>query len=87
VAVLQVDLALRRLADVRDDVAALYGVAPDQICHRRFAGRLVVDEVPQPAILEECDAPAVGMVVGAAAALREPREAEGHVGRRVAVHS
>jgi len=48
--------------------------------------RLVVDEVPQPAVLEEGDAPAVGVVVGAPAALREAREAEGHVGRRVAVH-
>ena len=86
VAVLQRDLALRRLADVGDDVAALDRVAADQLGHRRLAGRLVVDEVAQAAALEEGDAPAVGVVVGAAAALRETREAEGHVRRRVAVH-
>ena len=47
VAVLQVHRALRGLADVGDDVAALDRVAADQLGHRRLAGRLVVDEVPQ----------------------------------------
>jgi hypothetical protein len=35
---------------------------------------------------EEGDAPAVTVVVGATATLREAGEAEGHVGGRVAVH-
>ena len=73
VAVLQRHGALRGLADMGDDVAALDRVAADQLGHRRVAGRLVVHEVAQPGALEEGDAPAVGVVVGAAAALRETR--------------
>src|SRR6187402_2682229 len=41
----------------------------------------------QARAFEKRDAPAVGMVVGPPTPLREAGEAEGHVGRRVAVHA
>ena len=85
-AVLQRHRTLRRLADVRDDVAALDRIAPDELSHRRLARRLVIDEMAQAEAFEERDAPAVGVMIGAAPALGEAREAERHVGRRVAVH-
>lgn len=47
----------------------------------------MVHEVAQPAPLEEGDAPAVRVVGRVAGALRKPREAEGHVGRRVGIHA
>src|SRR3954466_9380091 len=47
----------------------------------------MVDEVGQPQALEEGDAPAVVVGVGAATPLRKTGKAERHVGRRVAVHS
>ena len=46
----------------------------------------MVHEVAQTQPLEEGDAPAILVVVSAPAALGETREAEGHVGWRVAVH-
>ena len=36
---------------------------------------------------EKCNAPAIGVQVSAAATLREPGEAEGHIGWGVAIHS
>jgi hypothetical protein len=87
VAILQRHLALRGLADVRDDVLALDRVAANQLGHGRLAGALVIHEVAHAAPLEEGDAPAVAVVVGAPAALGKAGEAEGHVGGRVAVHA
>ncbi|MPN42369.1 hypothetical protein SDC9_189926 [bioreactor metagenome] len=86
-AVLQAHDALRRLADVRDDVAALDRVAPDQLGHRRIHRTLVIDEVAQALVLEKGDAPTIGVVARDPAALGEACEAEAHVGGRVAVHS
>ncbi len=86
-AVLQRHAALRGLAYVRDDVAAADGIAAYQFRDRRIHGPFVVHEMAQALVLEEGDAPAVGVVARPAAALREPREAEGHVGGRVGVHS
>lgn len=87
VAVLQAYRALRGLADVGDDVAALDRVLAYQLGDGRVDGALVADEVAQALVLEEGDAPAVRMVAGIARPLGEPREAEAHVGGRVAVHS
>jgi hypothetical protein len=43
--------------------------------------------LPVTLALKKRHAPTIRMLVGAAAALREAAEAEGDVGRRVAVHS
>ena len=37
--------ALCSLADVRNDVLTFDGIAPNQFCHRRTAGLLVIDKV------------------------------------------
>ena len=86
-AVFQPHRALRRLADVRDDVLGLDRVALDQFRHRRGAGRLIVDEQAAGLVFEEGDAKAVGMVVGDATARGEPGERERHIGRFGAVHA
>ena len=87
VAVLQAYRALRGLADVGDDVAALDRLLAYQLGDGRVDGALVADEVAQALVFEEGDAPAVRMVAGIARPLGEPRKAEAHVGGRVAVHS
>ncbi len=72
------------------------GVAADQLGHRRAAGRLVVDEMAQAFVagaghavvaFKKRDAPAVGMVVGVAAALRKPRKLKVTSVGGVAVHA
>jgi hypothetical protein len=87
VAILQCHLALRGLADMRDDVLALDRVAANQLGHGRLAGALVIHEVAHAAPLEKGDAPAVAVVIGAPAALGKAGETEGHIGGRVAVHA
>src|SRR5256885_881987 len=67
--------------------SALDRVLAYQLGDGRVDGALVADEVAQALVLEEGDAPAVRMVAGIARPLGEPREAEAHVGGRVAVHS
>ena len=37
--------------------------------------------------LKKCNAPTIGVQVGVAAALRKAGEAEGHIGRGIAVHA
>jgi len=87
VAVLQADHALGGLADVGDDVLALDGVATDQLGHRRVDGAFMVHKQPQALVLEECNAPAIGVIAGVARALCKAAEAKTHIGGRVAVHS
>jgi hypothetical protein len=65
VAVLQRHVPLRGLADVGDHMAALDGVALDQLGHGRHAGGLVVHEQAQASALEKGDAKAIGMFAGA----------------------
>ena len=87
VAVLQRHHALGGFADVGNDIAAFDRVVADQRGHGRLAGRLVVDKMAQAQAFKKCNAPAVAMVVGAAAALGKAAKAEHHVGGGVAVHS
>ena len=82
--VLQRDAALRGLADVRDDVAALDRVAPHHLGHRRIARALRIAEDTRAAPLEEGDAEAVLVLLGAGG---EAGEAEHHVGGRVGVQA
>jgi hypothetical protein len=84
VRVLQRHPALRGLADVGDDVVAADRVALDHLGHRRLPCALVVDEQAQAAALEEGDAEAVLVFLGARG---QAGEAEHHVGRRVGVHA
>ncbi|MNT64511.1 hypothetical protein D3C72_2024180 [compost metagenome] len=86
-AVFQQHCALRRLADMGNDVLRLDRITLDQLGHRRGAGRLVVDEQPAGLVLEERHAETVGMVVGHAATGGKAREGERHVGWRGAVHA
>jgi len=85
-AVFQRHLALRRLADVGDDVQRLDGITLDELGNRRRDGRFVVDEMADAGAFEKGDAPAVTMVVGAAAALGEAGKAEDNVRGNIAVH-
>eukprot|EP01136_Pigoraptor_vietnamica_P014780 Opistho-1_new@57268 len=87
VGVFQRHLADGGLAHVGNDVAALERVLLQEFRHGRLGRALVVDEQAQALALEKRDAPAVGMVVGVAAALAEAGEAERRVGRRGAVES
>ena len=72
---------------MRDNVAALDGVAANQFCHGRINGSLVVDKVAYALVFKKGDAPAVAMVSRVAGTLRKAREAEGDVRGRVAIHS
>ena len=47
----------------------------------------MIHEMAKPLVLKKRDAPAVGMVVGLATALRKTREAEGHIRGHIAVHA
>jgi len=85
-AVLERHLALRGLADVGDDVGGLDRVTLDQFGNRGSDRGLVVDEVTYAGALEEGDAPAVVVGVGAAAAVGEAGEGKHNVGRDIAVH-
>ena len=84
VRVLQRHAALRRLADVGDDVVAADRIAPHHVGHRRVASALRVDEQAHAVALEEGDAEAVLVFLGPRA---EAGEAEHDVGRRVRVHA
>src|SRR5574343_313406 len=72
--VFQPDCALRRLADMGDDVPGADRVAAYQFGDRRGARRLRAEQEPGALALEEGDAPAVGMDVGGAAAGLEAAE-------------
>ena len=87
VAVFQAHHALRGLADVGDDVFAADRVFANQLGDGRVDGAFVVDKVAQALVLEERDAPAVGVIAGVARALCEARKTEAYVSRGVAVHS
>ena len=84
VGVLERHAALRRLADVRQDVAAADRVVAHHLRHRRFGRAVVIDEQPRAGTLEEGDAEAV-LVFDRT--LREAREAEDQVGGRVGVEA
>jgi hypothetical protein len=86
VAVRQHRLALRGLAEVGQHDLRLDRVAADEFGQRRIAGRLVVEKDAAAGSLVERDAPAVGMVAGAAAALREAGERESDRGIRAGAH-
>jgi hypothetical protein len=62
-------------------------VTPDQLGNRRAAGTLVVNKMSQALTFKEGNAPTVTVVVGQAAALRKPTEAEGDVGWGVGIHA
>jgi hypothetical protein len=78
--------ALGRFADVGNDVHAADRVLGDQRGDRRIHRGLGVDEHAAAGTLEESDAEAIGMVVGAAAAMMEAAKRETNVGGDVAVH-
>jgi hypothetical protein len=84
VGVFQRHAALGGLADVRNHVLALDGVALDEFGHRAGARTVVVDEVAQATAFEEADAEAVLVLVRA---VGQARKAEHHVGRRVGIHA
>ena len=92
VAVLESDRADGCLAYMGNHVMALDGVAAQHLCNGGGGGALFVNKVAHPApgiiaiALEERDAPTVGVVVSAAAALRKAGEAQRQAGRQVAVH-
>ena len=92
VAVFQVDCAHRGLADMGHHVVAFDRVASQHLRDRRGGRSLFVYKVAHaPArvaaiALKEGDTPAVGMVVGTAAALGKTREAQGQAGGQSAVH-
>jgi hypothetical protein len=85
--VLQRDVALRRLADVGDDVLRADRIPAHQLGDGRFDGRLRIEEEAAAGALEEGDAPAVAVHVGEPAARVEALERKTDVGRRVAVHA
>jgi hypothetical protein len=87
VGVLQRHLADGGLAHVGNDVAALERVALQEGRHLRLGRALMVYKQAQALALKKRDAPAIGVVVGLAAALAEAGEAEGRVGRRGAIES
>ncbi len=87
VGVFQPDDALRRLADVGDDILRVDRILAYQLGERRGAGRLGFEKDAGPAPLEESNAPAVGMHVGGAAARLEAGEGKADVGRNIAVHA
>jgi hypothetical protein len=87
VAVGQAHLALRGFADVRNDLSAFDGVAANQVCNGRIDGRLVVYKMAQAFVLKKRNAPAIGMVVGAPAALGKATETEHHIRGHIAIHS
>ena len=86
-AVFQRHMALRGLADMGNHILRLDRALLDQARDRRRVRRLVVDKVAHAGAFEKGDAPAVIVIVSAAAARGETREAEDDVGRDVAVHS
>ena len=87
VAVLQPHIAHGGLANVGNDVPTFNGVAPDQLSHGRRAGCAAVNEKARAPPLKKGNAPAIGMMVGAPAALRKAGEAEGDIGRGIAIHA
>jgi hypothetical protein len=86
-AVFQRHPSLRGLAYMRDHVLGLDRALLDQRGNGRGDGGLVVNEMAHPGAFEKGNAPAVIVVVGAAAAGGKAGEAEHDVGRNIAVHS
>ena len=72
-------------------MAALDRVTPNQLGHRRAAGRQMVDKVAQATVffraLKKRNAPAVLVLVGDAPAHGKATEAKGHIGGVVAVQA
>ena len=87
VTVFKINFTLRGFADMGNHVATFDGVVANQLRHRRCAGTLVIDKMAHRFALKKCNAPTVTVVVGDAAPLRKPAEAEGHIGGRIAVHA
>jgi hypothetical protein len=85
-AVFQRYLALRGLADVGDDIQGLDRILLDQFSDGGCDGGLVIDEMANPGALEEGDAPAVVVGIGAAAAMGESGKAEDNVSGDIAIH-
>ena len=85
-AILERDLPLRGLADMGNDVGRLDRVTLDQFGDRRGDRGLVVDEMAHAGALEEGDAPAIVVGIGAAAAVGETGEGKHNVSRDIAVH-
>ena len=85
--VFKVDLAHRGLAHVGNDVLALQRVVLQELGNGRLGRTLVVHKEPQTLAFKKRNPPAVGMVVGAAAALAKAGEAERSVGGGGAVET
>ncbi len=85
--VCQADTAIRCLADMANDVQALYRVRPHQFSDFRFAaGQRVMKGPTSPAFVEG-NTPAVAVRACPPTALNEPRETKPDVRRDVAVHA
>jgi hypothetical protein len=93
VAVFHADRAHRGFAHVGHHVVAFDGVAAQHLRNGRGGGAFFVHKMPRrlarlvAVALKKCDAPAVRMVVGAAAALGKTGKTQGQAGRQAAVHS
>jgi hypothetical protein len=80
-AVLETCGTLRRLADMRNDIARLERIAFEEISHRRLARRFLVDEEPARDILIEGYTSCIHVMIGDSAAARKPGERKRYVGR------
>jgi hypothetical protein len=86
-AVFERDLPLGGPPDMRDDVAALDGIAPHEVGDRGVAGRCRIEEGTNTGTLEERDPPAVAVAVGTPSPRPEPLEREAYVRGDVGVHA
>lgn len=86
-AVFQRNLALRRLADMRNDILRFDGETFDQLSDGRLDRRLVVNEMAHAGAFKERDAPAIVVGIGTSATHGEAGKAKDNVGGDIAVHS
>src|SRR5690554_5162531 len=87
VGVVETDLALRGLANVRNGVERTNGVVAHQFGDRRIRAWARVEERAHSAPLKKGDAPAVAMMVGQTAARAKAGKRETDVRRDIAVHA
>ncbi len=59
VTVFKRDHALRRFANVRNDILAFDWISPDQFGNRRLTGLLMVDKMPNPHTFKKSNAPTI----------------------------